>query len=71
VTGVQTCALRSIGLAHSLGLDVIAEGIETEAQRRFLVEAGCDHGQGYLFSRAVPAAQVPALLASGRIGVHA
>jgi len=60
-----------IGLAHSLGLDVIAEGIETEAQRRFLVEAGCDHGQGYLFSRAVPAAQVPALLASGRIGVHA
>ncbi|WP_187770671.1 putative bifunctional diguanylate cyclase/phosphodiesterase [Cognatilysobacter lacus] len=55
-----------IGLAHSLGLDVIAEGIETEAQRQFLLAAGCDHGQGYLFSRPVPADEVPALLQGSR-----
>jgi EAL domain-containing protein (putative c-di-GMP-specific phosphodiesterase class I) len=58
-----------ISLAHSLGLDVIAEGIETEAQRQFLIEAGCDHGQGYLFSRPVPADDVPGLL-QGRAGTE-
>ena len=43
-----------IGLAQSLGLDVIAEGVETEAQRELLVRYGCENYQGYLFSKALP-----------------
>jgi len=42
-------------MAHKLGIKVIAEGIETPAQYSLLVNAGCDYGQGYLFSRPVPA----------------
>jgi len=51
-----------IVMAHKLGMKVIAEGIETEQQRELLTEAGCDFGQGYLFSRPVPAQQFEALL---------
>ena len=43
-----------ITLGHSLHLSVIAEGVETEGQRAFLAEQGCNIYQGYLFSRAVP-----------------
>ncbi|WP_273205001.1 EAL domain-containing protein [Marinobacter subterrani] len=42
-------------MAHKLGLQVIAEGVETETQRRLLLDIGCDCGQGYLFSRPLPA----------------
>ncbi|HKV69057.1 MAG TPA: EAL domain-containing protein, partial [Gaiellales bacterium] len=45
-----------IRMADGLGLQPVAEGIETEAQRAFLLEQGCPLGQGYLFSRPVPAA---------------
>lgn len=41
----------SIVLAHSLKMDVVAEGIETEAQRLALLELGCDYGQGWLFGK--------------------
>jgi diguanylate cyclase (GGDEF)-like protein/PAS domain S-box-containing protein len=50
-----------IQLAHNLGLHPLAEGIETEQQRRFLVENGCSLGQGFLFSRPVPADQIVTL----------
>lgn len=43
-----------VGMAHSLGLDVIAEGVETEAQLSFLRSIGCGCYQGYLFGRPVP-----------------
>jgi diguanylate cyclase (GGDEF)-like protein/PAS domain S-box-containing protein len=44
-----------ISMARSLGLGTVAEGVETEAQRQFLAECGCLEGQGYLFSKPIPA----------------
>lgn len=43
-----------VDTSHALGLGVVAEGIETEAQRSLLTAMGCDHGQGYLFSQPLP-----------------
>jgi diguanylate cyclase (GGDEF)-like protein/PAS domain S-box-containing protein len=51
-----------IAMAHSLGLDVIAEGVETEAQREFLDLRGCRAYQGYLFGRPVEVADFEAAL---------
>jgi EAL domain-containing protein (putative c-di-GMP-specific phosphodiesterase class I) len=43
-----------INLARDLGLEVVAEGVETPEQARLLGELGCDHAQGYLWARAMP-----------------
>lgn len=51
-----------IGLGRSLGIQVVAEGIETKAQRDFLATLGCAVGQGYLFGAAIPAGEIFALL---------
>jgi len=49
-------------LARVMGMDVVAEGIETEEQLRLLKEMGCRYGQGYLFSRPQPVAEIVGLL---------
>jgi EAL domain-containing protein (putative c-di-GMP-specific phosphodiesterase class I) len=51
-----------VALAQSMGLSVIAEGVETIEQRDFLAIHGCNHFQGYLFSKPVPIEQFEQLL---------
>ena len=50
-------------LVHGLGLDVVAEGVETLGQLDILRELGCKFGQGFLFSRPVPGEEATALIA--------
>jgi EAL domain-containing protein (putative c-di-GMP-specific phosphodiesterase class I) len=57
----------AVRLAHELGIEVITEGVETEAQARFLVSAGCEYAQGYHFSRPVNAERATELLRRGKI----
>jgi diguanylate cyclase (GGDEF)-like protein/PAS domain S-box-containing protein len=52
----------TIGLAHALGIEVVAEGVETEEQRGFLLSAGCTLAQGHFCGRPMPAAEVSGLL---------
>ena len=54
-----------IGMARALSLDVIAEGVENEPQLSELSRLGCDYAQGHLFSRALPAEKISALLSEG------
>jgi diguanylate cyclase (GGDEF)-like protein/PAS domain S-box-containing protein len=54
-----------IGMARALSLDVIAEGVENEAQLSELRRLGCDYAQGHFFSPALPSGEVPALLGDG------
>ncbi|MCI1591533.1 MAG: EAL domain-containing protein, partial [Heyndrickxia oleronia] len=50
-----------IMMATHLGLNVIAEGIETKEQLQFLMDLSCPIGQGYLFSRPIPGEDIPNL----------
>jgi len=58
----QAIVRTIIAMAKSLGLNVIAEGVESEEQRQFLLNNGCINFQGYLFDRPTPIAQFEALL---------
>ena len=56
-----------IQLGQGLGMTTLAEGIETEAEWRFLAERGCELGQGYFFSRPVPAEEIAARYRAGEL----
>ena len=58
----RTLCKAMILMAHELGMQVIAEGVETEEQRDWLAQAGCDYAQGYLFARPMPATKLGQLL---------
>ena len=60
--GDEAIVRAVINLGRSLGIRIVAEGIETPDQERRLIELECDMGQGYLYSRAVPASRVSSLV---------
>lgn len=72
--GARAVVLAAMALAQNLGTEVVAEGVETADQLRFLKANGCLHAQGFLFSRAVPLDELKRLLHAGpyqlaRLGV--
>ncbi len=59
-----------VGMARSLGLEVMAEGVETESQKELLAQYGCTLYQGYLFARPAPVAQLEGLIAARLIAAR-
>lgn len=57
----------TVSLAHKLGLNVVAEGVETEAQLKYLMSIGCEKIQGYLISKPLPSDQVGEFLRNTRL----
>jgi diguanylate cyclase (GGDEF)-like protein len=66
--GDRAIADAIIGMGNTLGLTIVAEGVETGAQVDFLRERGCDEMQGFFFSRAVPAGAIAEFLAQQPLG---
>jgi diguanylate cyclase (GGDEF)-like protein/PAS domain S-box-containing protein len=64
----QAIVRTVIAMARTLNLDVIAEGVETEEQRKLLLSNDCEHYQGYLFGRPVPIMQFDAELRQAQLG---
>ncbi len=62
-----TVVRAAIRLAHELGIEIIAEGVETEGQEKFLLSAGCEYGQGFYFSRPVNTERATELLHLGKV----
>jgi len=56
-----------INLAHNLGMDVVAEGVETDAQLAFLKDNHCNIAQGYLISKPIPAVELEKAMAAGTL----
>ena len=71
MTTSATVVTGIISLAQSLGIEVVAEGVETEDQVEFLRERGCRIAQGYLFARPMPAAKTWGVVAKLRVEAHA
>jgi EAL domain-containing protein (putative c-di-GMP-specific phosphodiesterase class I) len=68
----NTAIVRSIiVMAHNLGLEVIAEGVETPAHAEFLQAEGCDEAQGFLYAKPLTSEDFEAYLRSQRAGVDA
>jgi diguanylate cyclase (GGDEF)-like protein len=65
-TGSAALVRSILAMAHNLGLETIAEGVETAEQFEYLRRQACDEMQGFLFSRAVPAAELARMLSEGR-----
>ena len=63
---MQSIVKAVIAMAKSLGIATVAEGVETESERAFLAEHGCDLGQGYLFGRAMDGERFRGLITSHR-----
>ena len=62
----EVIARTIIVMAHSFGMSVVAEGVETDAQLRYLISNQCEEIQGFLFSRPIPAGECESLMRSGR-----
>lgn len=58
----QITVKAMISMIHDLGMEVVAEGVETTKESALLYDLGCDYAQGYLFSKPLPAAEFQALL---------
>jgi diguanylate cyclase (GGDEF)-like protein/PAS domain S-box-containing protein len=67
-TADATIVRSIIDLAHNLGVQVVAEGVEDEATAKLLIEYGCDQAQGYHFSRPVPSDELLQWLGSSPFG---
>jgi EAL domain-containing protein (putative c-di-GMP-specific phosphodiesterase class I) len=67
-TGIDDAVIVQtiIAMANSLGIEVLAEGVETEEQREILINRGCRHFQGFLFSKPLPIREFERQLGSGK-----
>ena len=66
--GNATIVSAIVALAHTLGLEITAEGVEEPAVRDHLRRLGCRRAQGYLFSRALPPAELSAWAREREVG---
>jgi diguanylate cyclase (GGDEF)-like protein len=69
-TRAEACVRAMLALGHSLGVDMVAEGIESAETASFLAGLGCRFGQGFLYAEPVPASRIPGLVRSlpGTVG---